>query len=201
VAGDGRSRSAATLISRLLLVVAFVVAVITPLEAGTFNVGVVSFDVATSPDPDKGVPGTNVVNVLNLTGTSNLPPDFPIESDVSLVNPSIVVSYSGGGNVTLADTVPWVFSATEQITQIEFLATFQTTELDGKSFLSNGLWWTPASTSIDTIITPSSGSLLVAGTDLSLITINVPEPEMAVTLIIGILAVIGLFCFSKRSLC
>jgi hypothetical protein len=75
----------------LLAAVVFVASV----YAGPVPVGVLSFDQAMSNST------AGVFDILNLTGTAALPPDFPALTAVQFIDPSLIVQFVGGGSTTL----------------------------------------------------------------------------------------------------
>lgn len=97
-----------------LVPLALVVASI-PAAAAPINLGLFSFDVLIPGSA--GVPGTNVLNIFNLTGPSFfLPPDFPVLSEVSILN--AIVSLEANSNpiaVSLGDLPPGPYSPTARL--------------------------------------------------------------------------------------
>jgi mannan endo-1,4-beta-mannosidase len=80
------------LVWRPLLAAAIFVA---SVNATPVPIGVLSFDQAMSNST------TGVFNILNLTGISALPPDFPVVIAVQFIDPSLTVEFVGGGTTTL----------------------------------------------------------------------------------------------------
>jgi hypothetical protein len=152
------------------------------------NIGLLSFDVLI---PGAASPGVNAFSISLFTGDPGagglaLPPDFPVFTQLSLLNARLFLEHGGTTDiVNLGDISPGIlgapislqFAETTLFNSATLTATLGTTNLvlfDLSPFQAN-------SASITAILTPGSGFSLVAGSDFALLTVSdeiasVPEP-------------------------
>ena len=166
-----------------------------PALCDTINLGFLSYDVLIPGGPG---PGIDVFTISNLTGDPGtggfaLPPDFPALTFLTLSNSSLTVVIGGIPQmISLGDIAPGSFSPVSlqfpdstMITSATFTATLSPSTLllsDGTTFVANA--------AIDILLVPASGSTLVAGSDLALLSATnstaTPEPATLWPLIVGL---------------
>jgi hypothetical protein len=141
---------------------------------------------------DGATPGTNVFNIFNFTGDPNsggyaLPLDFPVLDPLILMNCSLTLTSAGQPTIialgdlgpgALNPTGPVEFPETAMFTGAAFAATLNQLTFQ----LSDGSTFLATSQTITADLLPASGSSLLPGSDLSLITVSdtgsdVPEPS------------------------
>ena len=159
-----------------------------PGRADPIPIGLLTFDLFT-PSAN-GSPGVNAFNISNLTGTFDLPPDFPAATALTLLNATLTVDPSGGApqDIFLGDIQPGQLldSGGNPLPVLQFPDTINFTSaglvatLSPATFmLSDGSTFVGGAT-IALTLSPSSGPVLVAGTDSALIAAQpaagVPEP-------------------------
>jgi hypothetical protein len=79
---------------QLIVSMALIVFASAVIPASTISIGVFSFDVFVAPA--NGSPGLNAISISEFTGTFDLPPDFPVTTDLALINATPTVEQSGG---------------------------------------------------------------------------------------------------------
>ncbi|MEO8126717.1 MAG: hypothetical protein ABJF23_00925 [Bryobacteraceae bacterium] len=181
----------------------------TSAYSATINLGVISFDVLTSPNGAD--PGVNVFNVTNLTGDPTLagfalPSDFPVFTFLSFLDSSMTLEDGGPSSVVnigavdpgpFASPISLQFPDTAVFTSATFSGMLSHTTLllaDGTTFLAD-------SSEVVATILPFSGQSLVAGGDFAVISItgsiaptdSVPEPQTGVLVMaaFGLLSVVA----------
>ena len=159
-----------------------------PGWADPIPIGVLSFDVFTPPA--NGSPGVNAFNISNFTGTFDLPPDLPASTALTFMNAVLEVDPNGGApqDIPLGDVAPGPlqdsggnplpvlqFPSTEDFTSATFTAMLSPTTFmlsDGSTFVGGA--------TIALTLSPSSGPVLMAGTDDAVIAAQpaagAPEP-------------------------
>ncbi|PWU09251.1 MAG: hypothetical protein C5B51_06570 [Terriglobia bacterium] len=168
-----------------------------PAKADLQLLGYISFD--NLIPGDVGSPGVNGFTIGNLTGSNDLPPTFNVSTSLTFLNSSLeFFTGTSSQTVFLGDLgfgffnpFSLMFPDTDTFTSALFTATLDTTSLQ----LEGGGVFTAASNQISVWLTPSSGDLLVAGTDFALITVSdeaspVPEPNSLVLLTLIFLALL-----------
>jgi hypothetical protein len=163
----------------------------------TFNIGLISYDLLIPGDTN--LPGTNVFNILNLTGDPSsggfaLPPDFPVIDSLTFLNSSLTL-FDGGSPIVilLGDLGPGALDPTDPVQvpagSLFSAAVFSATLSQTQFLLSDGSTFTAGSSAVSATILPSSDTSLTAGTDFALIAVSsVPEPSSV--LLLGAIAVI-----------
>lgn len=174
------------------------------------NLGVISFDVLIPGGPRS--PGTNVFNISNLTGDPSgggfaLPPDFPAFTALTFLGSSITFTFADTSTqlISLGDIAPGSLTPPLSLqfpdTTIFLSASFNAT-LSATSIALFGGGSFGASPSITTVLGPSSGPILVAGTDLAVIAADavsgVPEPGSGSSVVLGLALVACLATLTAR---
>jgi hypothetical protein len=157
-----------------------------PVLADSYNFGTFTYDLS---NPTGSTTGSTQFDIQNLTGPLNdLPPDFPIATDMTISNLLLAVTFADGSTRDYAPTQQ--FLSSDQITQAVLTGTFDQTTitLDGVAGPVTIL------ADFSAIILPGDPDVdayLAAGQDLSVITAlgtsgPVPEPGSAVLLCAGL---------------
>lgn len=161
------------------------------LYAETLNLGVISFDSLIPGAP--GLPGINGFTFSNFTGDPAtggfaLPPDFPSLTGVSFTSGSVSLNAGGPplvfalGDIGIGSFNPIDLQFPDTV---NFSAAVFSAGLDQTTFLlADGNIFVATSPALSVTFLPSSGSALVPGVDLALITVSgtlqapgaVPEP-------------------------
>ena len=174
-------------------------------SADQIPVGILSYDAISS--------SADQFDITNLTGSSSLPPGFPITTALTFTVTDLVVDLEGGGTITLPGSD---FSVVDAEGDVD--CTAAACNLFGDDILSvtlmgdlsptSGLSGLPAGdTGIEeaftTTLTPGCGTTLVAGCDAAVIyadgtggTVGAPEPGTPALLGVGIAGL--LFVARKR---
>ena len=153
-----------------------------PVLADTYNFGTFAFDLS---NPTGSTTGSTQFDIENLTGPlNNLPPDFPIVTDMTISNLLLAVTFVDGSTKDFAPTQQ--FLSSDQITQAVLTGTF-----DQTTITVNGVAGPVAIlANFSAAILPGDPAVnpyLTAGQDLVVITAlgtsgPVPEPSSAVLL-------------------
>ena len=173
------------------------------LQASTLFVGALSYD--TFIPPGGGSPGVYAFDIDNLTGSNDLPTDFPVSDDLAFdsavltltlsdlsqevfdlgdIGPGLLVDGSGNPVVQVPGDV--LFTQAE-LTAVLTPTTFML--FDGSSFVAD-------SDVLDIVLLPSSGATLTVDVDQTTINVSgapatgVPEPG-TLGLILTALASLG----------
>lgn len=151
--------------------------------------GFISYDVLVPGAPE--APGVNIFNISNFTGDPllagfGLPPDFDVFTFLTFRNSTL--SIDGGPPVALGDISPGSFSSpllefpdTATFSSAAFSALLSSTLLAR----SDGTTFEVSTDLITVLLSPTSGSSLVAGMEFSLIQVSeavpseIPEPSTA----------------------
>ena len=171
-----------------------------PGQASPIPIGVLSFDVFAPPA--NGSPGVTAFNISDFAGTFDLPPDFPASTALTLQNATLTANQSGGpslvvplGNIgpgPLLDPGGNPLPALQFPDTINFTSAFFTATLSPTTFmLSSGNAFV-AGPAISVVLSPTSGSFLMAGVDNALIMAQpaspVSEPRTVILIGTGLLA-------------
>jgi hypothetical protein len=158
--------------------------------AATILIGTLSYDTFI---PGGSVsPGIDAFNISNLTGSFDLPPDFPVSDSLTFQSASLTLTLGdlsqqvldfgdiGPGFLLDPSGNPVVqVPGNEAFASAEFTATLS----PGSFTLSDGTTFKADSTALDVVLDPSSGSTLVADVDQTTIgvtqTIAITTPEPA----------------------
>jgi PEP-CTERM motif len=166
-------------------------------RAASVNLGIVSYDVLIPGSTNS--PGVEVFDFSNFTGAFDLPPDFPVATSLNFDSMSLMLTGPGGtqvislGNLPpgpLANTSSVQFPSTDVFWSATLAFTLSSTDLT----LYNGTTF-QASSSAQTLLLPSSGASLVAGTDFAVISVaspsvaSTPEPNAFALVSLGLAAV------------
>jgi hypothetical protein len=181
-------------LARLAVAVVFLWCPLVAL-ADYMPVGYLSLDVFIPAD--SGSPGVNNFTVANLTGDPSaggfaVPPTFPVTTSLTFKNSSLVlVSGVSSQTVDLGDIGPGFFSSSdlEFADTVAFSSATFTATLDATALqLDGGRTFVVSSELISTLLSPSSGDTLTAGTDFAYINVTgdlAPVPEPASYLLFG----------------
>lgn len=182
----------------ILRTAALLIAACLPASADPMSLGILSFDSI--------LPGvSDQFTISNMSGLFDLPSDFPVTTAVTFQNaqltlfgPSAPVSPILLGDIGPGAAATGLFSDASQFTSAVFTATLGPTTLS----LDGG-----GAETVDSFITatllPSSGSLLVADTDLTVIEAaapapsSVPEPS-AFALIVSLAGILAVLSWRRR---
>jgi RHS repeat-associated protein len=173
--------------------------------ADTINIGIFSFD--TVIPAGSGSPGVNAFNIANLTG-SGLFPDFPVSDPLTFLGSVLTLLQQGGASlvVPLGDIGADGASFEVPDTSLFSSATFTATLNQAGFLLYDGTFFTASSTAFSATLSPASGSELAPDSAFAPLTVSsaqastVPEPENALLLVIGLLALITLKAKARRFL-
>jgi hypothetical protein len=174
------------------------------VRANVVDLGVLSYDPFIPGSP--GSPGVDAFNVANFTGAFDLPPSFPVSDNLTLLGASLTLFPIGKTPqvFALGDIGPgFLLDAFgnpvvqvpdgELFTSAELTATLSATQFA----LAGGGSFTANSPAINTLLLPSSGSVLTPGVDFAFIEASsgpasTPEPASIVFLLTTLLASAGL---------
>jgi hypothetical protein len=174
-------------------------------SADSYGVGVLSLDPSSSGTGDE-------FDIQNLTGSADLPPDFPVGTTLSFDTISLTLDFEDGTTETLtaADFTPDGFGGfdgngsfdltSDPITEAILTGTLSPTSVT----LSDGTTETLAGTFSATLTDPSGGPLEefdaveIEATTGSGVT-TTPEPSSGLFLVIGMAGLLGLVWRRKQS--
>jgi hypothetical protein len=156
--------------------------------ATTILIGTLSYD--TFIPGNAASPGINAFDISNLTGSFDLPPDFPVSDILAFQSATLTVTFSDLSQEVFAlGTVNSGFlldASGNPVIQVPGNQTFASAEftaaLSLPTFaLADGTIVDASSTSIDAVLLPSAGATLVADTDqttigVSAVPATTPEP-------------------------
>jgi len=169
---------------------------------GVISIGALSYD--TFIPAGDGSTGVDAFDIANLTGAFSLPPDFPVTDSLTLQSAVLTLTFS--------DTTQEIFDLSDigpgflldgggnPIVQVpgddSFASAELTATLSATSFmLYDGSTFTAGSTSIDTLLLPSSGNTLTVDVDQTTINVSsaataVPEPASGWLMAVAALLII-----------
>ena len=175
-------------------------------QADIVPVGILSYDTFIPGAP--GTPGVDAFDIANLTGPDNFPPDFPASDPLTFQSAVLTLTLSDMSQqiLILGDIEPGLLldAFGNPVVQVPDNASFVSAELKATLspttfMLSDGTSFAASSSSLDVLLTPSSGQTLVADTDITTINVYgspvtapapVPEPS-SVLLLAGALLLIA----------
>jgi hypothetical protein len=172
--------------ARWLGAMAILCGICAPAHASTVSLGALSYD--TFIPPSTGSPGVDAFNVANLTGSFSLPADFPVIDDLTFQGTMLFLNPVGLAQevFSLGDIGPGFLqdSGGNPVVQVPSTLVFTSAELKATLSaamftLADGTSFAPASTSIDVLLLPSSGSSLTA--DVDQITLDVSSAPVSTT--------------------
>ena len=160
------------------------------------SLGILSFDGVVGSTSDQ-------FTILNLTGASELPLDFPVTTAVifqnaklALLGPDAPASPILLGDIDASGGAAGLFADGSRFTSAVFTATLNATTLS-----VDGGGTETVDSSITTTLLPSSGLFLVAGADLAVIEAappsSVPEPS-AFVLLVSLAGIVALSTWVRR---
>jgi hypothetical protein len=158
-------------------------------QADTLNVGVLSYDTFVP-----GAGGIDAFDITNLTGSFNLPPDFPVLDN--LIFQSAALTLSDGQVFMLGNIAPGLLldANGNPVVQVPASSRFQSAELratlSATTFAMSGGTFTANSNMIDILLLPSTGVNLTPDVDTTTIAVTgqasvvTPEPASWALLLI-----------------
>ena len=177
-------------------------------QAGTILIGTLSYD--TFIPGSATAPGIDAINLANLTGGFDLPPDFPVSDSLAFDDAALTLTFSNMsqevfdlGNIDPGFLVDGVGNPLVQLPGNSTIALAElTATLSLGSFkLSDGTTATASSTALDVLLQPSSGATLLADTDQTTISVQtgvVPEPATVDLVLCGV-AMLA-FCVCRKQI-
>jgi hypothetical protein len=172
--------------------------------ADSFGLGVFSFDQIIAPDPTQNIAGVNSFDITAFAGASALPSDFPVTSEITLSN--VMLTLNGVqpdvislGNIDENNPGSFAVASTASFTTAEITGTLNGSTQPIVVTLSDGSTVT-LNPNVDIFLTPSTGTLLNAGTDIAVIsaTEQVPEPSSWYFLGLTVVGLLTLLAWERR---
>lgn len=189
-------------LQKALCSICLVMAAWSAAKADTMSLGIISYDSIIAGVSDQ-------FTISNLTGTSDLPPDFPIITNVTflsaelqLFGPSATAPPIGLGviNPGFAAAATGLFADSSQFTSAVFTATLSVTGLS-----IDGGGSETVDSSISAVLMPSSGPYLQAGIDTAVIEAApmaaVPDPSSVVLFMTAIVFSALFYSGARRRVC
>jgi hypothetical protein len=184
----------------------------TTIQAATVAVGTLSYD--TFIPAGNGSPGVDAFDLSNLTGAFSLPTDFPVIEALTFGSATLTLTLNDLSQTvfTLGDIGPGFLldQNGNPIVQVSggqafHLAEFSATLSPLTFTLSDGTSFTAGSSSIDVLLSPSSGQTLVVDVDQTIIGVSraaqpiTPEPA-SLSLVLPVLLALAWGIQRRRGL-
>ena len=180
----------------LFRVTVLILAACLAASADSMSLGILSFDLPLGSTSDQ-------FTITNLTGASELPPDFPVttalifqNAKLALFGPDAPASPILLGDIDASGKVSGLFADGSRFTSAVFTATLSATTLS-----VDGGGTETVDSSITTTLSPLSGLFLVAGADFTVIEAappsSVPEPS-AFVLLVSLAGIVALSTWVRR---